>query len=201
MKRLPATGANLLRISSALDFAQKGYSLLDRKRIVLMQEMMSLNEEAEQIQKDIVQAFKKSYQALSITSLTMNPDQIEEVARSMPLEDKYEIGYRSVMGVEIPSFHTQESQMQTNFSLFETTTAFDSVYIELIDLREQIYQLAEIETAIFKLAEEIKKTQKRANALDKIQIPRYKNAMRNMESTLEENEREEFIRLKKVKNL
>ncbi len=201
MKRLPATGANLLRISSALDFAQKGYSLLDRKRIVLMQEMMSLNEEAEQIQKDIVQAFKKSYQALSITSLTMNPDQIEEVARSMPLEDKYEIGYRSVMGVEIPSFHTQESQMQTNFSLFETTTAFDSVYIELIDLREQIYQLAEIETAIFKLAEEIKKTQKRANALDKIQIPRYKKAMRNMESTLEENEREEFIRLKKVKNL
>lgn len=201
MKRLPATGANLLRISSALDFAQKGYSLLDRKRIVLMQEMMSLNEEAEQIQKDIVQAFKKSYQALSITSLTMNPDQIEEVARSMPLEDKYEIGYRSVMGVEIPSFHTQESQMQTNFSLFETTTAFDSVYIELIDLREQIYQLAEIETAIFKLAEEIKKTQKRANALDKIQIPRYKKAMRNMESTLEENEREEFISLKKVKNL
>lgn len=62
------------------------------------------------------------------------------------------------------------------------------------------YELAEVETKVYKLAMEIKKTQKRANALEKIQIPKYKALVKNIEETLEEKEREDFFRLKRVKS-
>lgn len=69
------------------------------------------------------------------------------------------------------------------------------------EIRYLIYELAEVEIAVFRLAEEIKKTQKRANALDKIQIPKFTVIVKSIENTLAEKEREDFFRLKKVKGL
>jgi V/A-type H+-transporting ATPase subunit D len=66
-------------------------------------------------------------------------------------------------------------------------------------VRDLIYELAEIENSVYKLAMEIKKTQKRANALEKIQIPRYEDTIKYIDSVLQEKEREDFFRLKRVK--
>lgn len=71
---------------------------------------------------------------------------------------------------------------------------------KFLEIKYLIYELAEIENAVFKIAMEIKKTGKRANALDKIQIPRYEEAVKYIQDVLEEKEREDFFRLKKVKD-
>ena len=67
------------------------------------------------------------------------------------------------------------------------------------DVQQLLYRLAEVENAVFRLAEEIRKTSKRANALDKIQIPKYSELTKWIEDSLEEKEREDFFRLKRVK--
>ena len=71
---------------------------------------------------------------------------------------------------------------------------------KFLEIKYLIYELAEIENAVYKIAMEIKKTGKRANALDKIQIPRYEEAVKYIQDVLEEKEREDFFRLKKVKD-
>ncbi|WBW49762.1 V-type ATP synthase subunit D [Peptoniphilus equinus] len=199
-KKVTATKANLIKVKESLAFAKKGYSLLDKKRTVLIREMMRLNERAETIQAEIEAAFKKSYEALTMASVTMGWEAVVDLSLSMPKEEPYSLGYRSVMGVEIPEVHYRKLNPKSTFSIYETTFAFDQVYLEMNALREKVYELAEVETSLYKLAKEIKKSVKRANALEKIQIPRSEKTLHDIEDVLAEKEREDFFRLKRVKH-
>lgn len=199
-KRVTATKANLIKTKSALNFAKRGYGLLDKKRAVLMREMMRLNARAQTIQQEVEERFGQSYDALTMASVTMGWESVVEMSKSMPTEEPYNIGYRSVMGVEIPEIHYKAFKPQTTFSMFESNFAFDEAYIRMHDMRARIYELAEIETDLYRLAKEIKKTVKRANALEKIQIPGNEAAKKEIEDILAEKEREDFFRLKRVKN-
>ncbi|MDQ0508524.1 V/A-type H+-transporting ATPase subunit D [Peptoniphilus ivorii] len=198
--KVTATKANLMKIKSALSFAKKGYGLLDKKRAVLMREMMRLNDRAATIQQEIEEKFAHSYESLTMASVTMGWEAVVDMSKSMPKEEPYKIGYRSVMGVEIPEIHYKEFQPTSTFSIFESSFAFDQAYIEMHEMRARIYELAELETDLYRLAKEIKKTVKRANALEKIQIPKYEQAKKEIEEILAEKEREDFFRLKRVKS-
>lgn len=59
--------------------------------------------------------------------------------------------------------------------------------------------LAEVDNSIYRLANAISKTQKRANALKNVVIPRYQSSIKEMTESLEEKEREEFSRMKVIK--
>lgn len=198
--RIVPTKANLIATKSALNFAKKGYDLLDKKRTVLIKEMMDLNKRATKLQEVIEETFKESYTALEEATITMGSESMYEIAKSTPKEKDYEIISRSVMGVEIPEIKYEKEGLKTEYSIHKTTTAFDEATVDMINIQYLIYELAQVETSVFRLAEEIKKTQKRANALDKIQIPRYTAIVNEIENILSEKEREDFFRLKKVKD-
>ena len=198
--KIVPTKANLLATKSQLEFAKKGYDLLDKKRTVLIKEMMDLNKKASAIQESIEEAFTKSYTALEEATITMGSDALYEIARSTPKEEEYNVISRSVMGVEIPEIKYQKTDLKTDYSIHKTTTAFDAASNDMHNIRYLIYELAQVETSVFRLAQEIKKTQKRANALDKIQIPKYTKIVTEIENILAEKEREDFFRLKKVKD-
>lgn len=200
LNKVVPTKANLMKMKSSLNFAKKGYELLDKKRTVLIQEMMNLNGRAEKLQDEIEGEFVKSFQVFKEATLTMGSESIQEIAHSMELEPNYTVLFHSVMGVEIPEVQYEREEPRMEYGLFRTTTAFDEANISMHQIRYMIYELAEIETAVFRLANEIKKTQKRANALDKIQIPKYEELVKEIENTLAEKEREDFFRLKKVKD-
>lgn len=199
-KKITATKANLIKVKESLSFAKKGYNLLDKKRTVLIREMMKLNERAVKIQEDIEESFKKSYDSLTMASVTMGWEAVVDLSLSMPKEEEYKLGYKSVMGVEIPQIHYNKYKPRSTFSIYETSFAFDKVYLEMNELREKIYELAEIESSLYKLAKEIKKSVKRANALEKIQIPKQEKMLKEIEDVLAEKEREDFFRLKRVKD-
>lgn len=194
------TKANLIKSKSMLSFSKNGYDLLDKKRNVLIREMMSLVSVAEQVQSKIDTYFKEAYDALQFSNITMGLNTVEEIAISIPKDENYEVLLRSVMGVEIPQVRYKKEELKPAYGFFRTNATFDVSVKKFNEVKYLIYELAEIETSIYKLAMEIKKTQKRANALEKIQIPKYNGLVKYITESLEEKEREDFFRLKKVKS-
>lgn len=193
------TKSSLLRAKAILAFSLKGFELLDKKRNVLIQELMSLTGSAKSIQGRISVLVTEAYQALQFAEVTLGSSAVGEIAVSVPEEKVYKILLRSVMGVEIPTVSYEEEELEAYFGFFRTNPALDLAVTRYRELKYLIYELAEIDTSIYKLVSEIKKTQKRANALDKIQIPKYREIVKFISDVLEEKEREDFFRLKKVK--
>lgn len=200
MNNLAPTKANLIKSKSMLNFSVKGYELLDKKRNVLIREMMGLVSRATEIQTKIQDTFETAYDALRFANITLGVENVEEIAISILNTEDYSILSRSVMGVEIPIVKGTEEEKALNYGLFRTNAALDEAVEKFNIIRRLIYELSEIETSVYKLAMEIKKTQKRANALEKIQIPKYKAEVKRITEVLEEKEREDFFRLKKVKS-
>lgn len=196
---LAPTKANLIKAKSMLGFSIKGYDLLDKKRNVLIREMMALVNRASDIQTKIQDTFDLAYESLRFANITLGLENIEEIAISILSTEEYEIISRSVMGVEIPIVKFNDDKKVLNYGLFRTNAALDEAVEKFNQTRKMIYELSEVESSVYKLAMEIKKTQKRANALDKIQIPKYKGEVKRIEEILEEKEREDFFRLKKIK--
>lgn len=195
------TKANLIRAKNFLDFSQKGFELLDKKRNVLIREMMGLIDKVKDLQNRMDKIFEEAYQALQVANVSMGVHEIEEIALSIPTKEEYEILLKSVMGVEIPSVKYEKKELEHYYGFYRTNSAVDIAVTKFREVKYLVYELAEIENSVYKLATEIKKTQKRANALEKIQIPKYKEQVKFMQEVLEEKEREDFFRLKRVKQL
>jgi len=195
------TKANLIKSKSLLEFSKNGFDLLDKKRNVLIREMMSLIEKVKGIQLRMTDTFKEAFEALQVANVSMGIHELREIGLSISTKEDFKILTRSVMGVEIPTVKFEESELKAQYGFYRTNPAVDLALIKYREVKYLIYEIAEIENSVYKLAIEIKKTQKRANALEKIQIPKYKEQVKYMEEVLEEKEREDFFRLKRVKNL
>lgn len=194
------TKANLMKAKESLAFSRSGFALLDKKRTVLIREAMLLVQEADRLQKQIKEGFEEAYLALQGVNMSLGINNVDEIAMSIPGYEHFDILYRSVMGLEVPLVdYEQDELLHTDFSFFRTNEKVDIAVMKFKDLRYLIYELAEIENAVFKISMEIKKTAKRANALQKIQIPKYEEAVKYIQEVIEEKEREDFFRLKKIK--
>jgi V/A-type H+-transporting ATPase subunit D len=195
------TKANLIKAKSFLEFSRSGFELLDKKRNVLIREMMSLMERVKDIQRRMTDTFKEAFEALQVANVSMGVHELREIGLSISTKEDFKILTRSVMGVEIPTVKYEETNLKAQYGFYRTNPAVDLAFIKFREVKYLIYEIAEIENSVYKLAIEIKKTQKRANALEKIQIPKYEEQVKYMEEVLEEKEREDFFRLKRVKNL
>lgn len=199
MEKLTPTKANLMKSKSMLSFSKQGYQLLDKKRSVLVREMMSMIEEVEHLQVDIDTVFKEVYETLQHANITMGANAVKETALSIPKDENITILNKSVMNVEIPTIKRDLKGSKPYYGFYRTNSAIDITVVKMREVQELVYRLAEVENAVFRLAIEIRKTSKRANALDKIQIPKYVEMTKWIEESLEEKEREDFFRLKRIK--
>jgi V/A-type H+-transporting ATPase subunit D len=198
--RITPTKANLIKSKGTLQFSQKGFELLDKKRTVLIQEMMTLIDAAKEIELKIEKRFEEAYEAIQHASITMGVTHLEEVILAMEKEKDYTIRFRSVMGVEIPDIlYERDEKLKPQYGFYRSNPSLDVMVYAINDVKYLSYELSRVETAASRLAMEIRKTQKRANALEKIHIPRLKNTIKFIEETLEEKEREDFFRLKIIK--
>ena len=198
-ENIAPTKANLMTAQVALDFSKKGYELLDKKRNVLIREMMSFMDRAKVIQQKMQEIFKRAYEALIMANITIGINEVNEVAESIPQATEFTILTQSVMGVEIPQIKYEKRELVPYYSFYHTNTALDVALKEFHQVKYLVYELAEIEDSVYKLATEIKRTQKRTNALKNIQIPKYEALVKMISEMLEEKEREDFFRLKVLK--
>ncbi|MGN0488943.1 MAG: V-type ATP synthase subunit D [Ruminococcus sp.] len=192
------TKGNLMNTKKSLLLAKVGYELLDKKRSILIREMMNLIEHANKIQGKIDDAYDEAYKALQTANITLG--YCSDISHTIPVENSLEIDYRSVMGVEIPIVRIGDvDRSQLYFGLNSTNTALDNAYQKFTEVKILTAELAEVENSVYRLADSIKKTQKRANALKNIMIPKFEETVKFITDALDEKDREEFSRMKVIK--
>ena len=192
------TKANLMSAKKSLALAKIGYSLLDRKRNILVRETMGLIDSAKDIQGQIARSPQEAYKALENAKIPLGL--CDELASAIPIENGLSISSRSVMGVEIPTVTLDPtSQMKNYYGFYSTNSLLDEAYFKFDRVKKLTAQLLEIENSVYRLASAINKTQKRANALKNIVIPRFKSQVSTISESLEEKELEEHSRLKMIK--
>lgn len=195
------TKGNLILAKNSLALARQGFELMDKKRNILIREIMTLIEEASDIQNEINVTFTAAYQALQKANIEMGLHNVEELSSTIPIEESIVIKQRSVMGTEIPLVEHSSTKDTPTYSFYNTRVSLDEACSHFHKVKELTIRLSMIENAAYRLANNIKKTQKRANALQNITIPSYETLSKDIQNALEEKEREEFTRLKVIKRM
>ncbi len=192
------TKGNLINAKKSLSLARVGYELMDKKRNILVREMMTLIDRANELQDKIDYAYSDAYKALQRANITLGF--CKDLAQSVPEERGLSLNYRSVMGVELPQLSLKnDDKLHLHYGLNVSNIALDEVYSKFHQVKILTTNLAEIESSVYRLAIAIKKSQKRANALQNIIIPRLESQISNITEALEEKDREEFTRMKVIK--
>lgn len=193
------TKGNYILAKSRLSLSKQGYELLDKKRNILVREMMSLLDKVEDIQKDMDTIFNEAYKSLQEANIRIGIHTVDQIGAAIAPEKNVQIQSKSVMGVEIPILNTLEEALIPQYGIGKTERSLDEAYLQFTKVKHLTMKLAEVENAIYRLAYHIKQTQKRANALKNIMIPKYEKLTKDISTALEEKEREEFTRLKMIK--
>ena len=190
------TKGNLIAAKKSLALAKQGYELMDKKRNILIQELMNLIDKAKDIQAEIDSTFTAAYKSLQEANIEMGIHEVERVSLTVPKEESIVIKTRSIMGTEIPLVEYDKEEGVTSYDLYDTTVSLDEAYAHFSKVKELTIRLSMIENSAYRLANSIKKAQKRANALKNITIPKFEELTISISNSLEEKEREEFARLK-----
>lgn len=192
------TKGNLIAAKRSRALAQNGYELMDKKRNILIRELMTLIDEAGKLKERIDSTFTEAYASLRLANISMGG--CEDIARATKIDDSVRVRYRSVMGVELPTVSGDVPEADVlPYGFTGTTSALDDAYKKFSDVKALVLELAELENSIYRLAYSIKKAQKRANALNNIVIPGLDAEIMHIGELLEEKDREEFVRLKVIK--
>ena len=191
------TKGNLIQTRKTLELAKVGFELLDRKRNIIVREMMTLIDRASTIQDEIDSVYGTAYQALQKANIAHGV--VSDIAQSVPVETGLSLDQRSIMGVEIPLVKLSPQPVELSYGFMQSSSLVDEAYIEFDRVKKLTAELAEVENSVYRLATAINKTQKRANALKNIIIPNLTSTVKFIADSLEEKEREEFSRLKVIK--
>ncbi len=199
--KVAPTRSNLLKTKYALALAQDGHDLLEQKREVLFIELMQIIHRLRDLEEEMAKRSALAFSALESAILSMGQEAVEWSALSVLGERTVDIIHRSVMGVPVVNINEiEESFIGFQASMEGTGSALDETRKRFEDLIDIICVWSEVEISVWRLANEIKKTQRRVNALENIFIPEYKQTVKAIDEVLEEGDREEFIRKKKVKS-
>lgn len=192
-------GSILQKIKKQIKSSRRGAKLLDQKGKVLTKEWMELKKLAEDRKKIFLEKLSYARECYIKAELITGKDLLEECAKMSNLEGDYIISERSVMGVRLPIIKEPQLGTLASYSLHMSTVAVDVLREAFLEARHALYEWTNIAYSAKRLEIEMRKTVSRSNALDKIQIPKLEANQKMMEEALSEKEREDFIRLKKVK--
>ena len=195
------TKGNLILAKNSLALATQGYGLMDKKRSILLRELMDLIDQAKDIQSEIDTTFTEAYKALQKANIELGINYVQEISASVPVENGIRIKARSIMGTEIPLVQYEPEPLNLTYAYYSTRESLDEARAKFQKGKELTIKLSMVENSAYRLANNIKKTQKRANALKNITIPMYETLTKDITNALEEKDREEFTRLKVIKRM
>jgi len=193
------TKGNLILAKNSLALSRQGFDLMDKKRNILIRELMGLIDQAKELQTQIDTTFRTAYAALQTANIEMGINMVQTISYSVPIENSIRIKTRSIMGTEIPLVEATTNRQTPNYAFYSTRESLDEARAAFNRVKELTIKLSMTETSAYRLASNIKKTQKRANALSNITIPHFAQLTKDIANALEEKEREEFTRLKVIK--
>ena len=194
------TKTNLIRLKQELSFARLGYELLDQKRNILVNELLSIVDTAEEYLNRTNEALSEAYRNLKESVRRTGTVKLGQLAAAVHVESDIRLEQRRVMGVRLPVIETEFREHGPYFSASETSVWVDATIAQFKKTLELAGRLAELRVSVMRLATEVKKTIRKVNALEKIAIPDIELTVSGITERLEENEREMFVLMKMVKS-
>jgi len=199
-QNVTATKIELFKYKRSSQVATMVQKILDDKRKVLLKNIEEMIAEAQKTRGGIWEPLQEIYQSVNESYLSLGVGTVDTVAQSTPGVMEVDSDVKRVVDVTIPVLSVTEKDTKSiPYGFADTNASIDRGAKLIKDLLPKICKAAEYENSIFSLAKALEKTQKLLNALENVIIPQYKQRVRFILATLEEREREEFARLKKVK--
>jgi len=200
MPNVAPTKTNLLQIRQELEFARLGHDLLGQKRDILVVELLTLVEQAVDVQQEVEQSLAKAFDALRESVLRLGKLRVTHLSNGVNVSSRIELSQRRVMGVALPVVETSFEDHTPYFSPVGSNYWNDSAIEAFRQALQQVGRLAELKVSIMRLAGEVRKTVRKVNALERIGIPALEGSVEFIQNRLEENEREAYILMKMVKS-
>jgi V/A-type H+-transporting ATPase subunit D len=197
--KLAPTRSNLLLVQERLRLAREGHRLLDRKREVLVMEIMRMIDDAERVQAESQERFAQAYLSIEEARVAVGTERLRRIALSRPRAADVQIKQRSVMGVAVPDVSCTPPERRPLYGFGNSSVVLDQAEQAWGEVLGLVADLAEKATAVWRLALELRRTQRRVNALKSIFIPAYEESLRTIRDALEEKDREDLFRLKRAK--
>ncbi len=194
------TRMELLALRKRMNIAERGRELLREKLDALMIEFFEFAREISDLRRKAQESLSVAYTAYSEAQMIMGYSKLEELA--YVTEDKFDVvaKTRSIIGVSIPTVQVDIKTMNSYpYNITETSARLDEASLAMIDAVKILAELSGIEAALTKLAEAIASVKRRVNSLEYVIIPRMDSTIRFIRMYLEEREREDFFRLKRIK--
>jgi len=196
---IAATKTNLLKIKKSLAFTKEGYELLDEKRKMLINELNLVIDIAEKLESDLNIMLKSAYATVDRAIVAMGRSRAQSLSFSIDIKNDISISNRRVMGVDIPMIGLKLTDNPPHHSPYEVSFYLDEAIVKFKEVLKLVAQLAEKKIALLRIAEELFKTIRKVNALEKIYIPDYEDTFKNISDRLDEEGRESFLMLKIIK--
>jgi V/A-type H+-transporting ATPase subunit D len=201
-KILPGTKTTrmeLLALKNRMILAERGHKLLREKRDSLIMEFFNAIAEIKEAREKVNATLKEAFSALTQAKMMMGPSRVVEFAYASRVRADLTISTRSTMGVRVPVLSVDQENPELPYSLPDSSAKLDLMSSKFRDALRTIVRLAEIESSVKRLALEIERTKRRVSALETVVIPRLDATARFVKLALEEREREDFYRIKMVK--
>ncbi len=202
LENISPTRINLIQTRKMLVLAQSGREVLERKRDILLRELRTSIYESERARLVLLEALAKAYQAIKDANMTKGSDTVETVAFGSRVESEFLIDFKSIMGVIVPAVDFQSiADAKPDYGFANTSAQLDKAFKQFYSVLELIAELARAEGTTYQIASDVKRTQRRVNALNYVIIPRYRDLAKRIALVLEEKDLEEFVRTKQIKRM
>ena len=197
------TRMELLSIRKKLTLAEKGHNLLEQKRDSLVERFFSVIDKRNDLANDIDDLFKEAFHSLIQAQMIMGEDQVNRIAQLAPAAGELQFTNDNIMGVKIPKMDDESFTIPTepSYGMSESCAKLDDTQQQFRTIMQKLLTLSDLEGGIKSLAVEIEKTKRRVNVLENNLIPKLKATQKYIEMQLEEREREDFFRRKRIKAL
>lgn len=200
IKSTAPTKANLIAAKDHLKLLNGGLDILDKSRKALIQAHDSKIKQRDELNDDVNDTIKKVSKNFKKAMITMGESKLDDISRIVPVDNSIELKENEFMQTKVYDINFVPTMLNLSYSFYETNEAFDIALLSFNELKYKIYKLAELDTTINNLDRQIKKTSKKVNSLEKVQIPKTEERIKTISSLIEEKEREEFSKTKMVKD-
>ncbi|GHV01939.1 V-type ATP synthase subunit D [Spirochaetia bacterium] len=193
------TKSNLIRVKERLATAEEGYDLLEQKREILVMELMQKVEQVKLLERDLDARAGTAYPALKRMLVVVGRERADKLSRD--IHYRFELHEKRVIaaGMTLPGLEIRLPDAELKYSPANSFAECDETVLEFFEMLKLCTELAAVRTIAWRLAREVRKTQRRVNALEKMVIPTARETKVYIEAALEERERDSFFTSKLLK--
>ncbi|SMO37318.1 V-type ATP synthase subunit D [Halorubrum cibi] len=201
-KDVKPTRKNLMAIEDRIELSERGHDTLEQKRDGLIMEFMDILDQAQDVRSGMADDYETAQRKIDMARAMEGDVAVRGAAAALKEHPEITTQSKNIMGVVVPQIESskvKKSLDERGYGLLGSSARIDEAADAYEELLESIILAAEVETAMKKMLEEIETTKRRVNALEFTLLPRLYENQEYIEQKLEEQEREEIFRLKKIK--